>query len=575
MICHHNCAPSRGAPAPATTYRVQLPNDHLGMLLDNGTASAYAIHLVAFKRLHGDSWSINEQRVANPVAEGGIEMGERKLRKGLALAKRSGILDRRKGGRRPDGKRAFAREKLAPPGGDGYVELPEALVRSIDSKLVGFVAAVKLARLPRDARDMAQRIGVSIKSPNTIKRLVEAAVAGQHIAAVRVGSRWIVGRYGVNLAGFKNVAIEDVAIKNVAIHSNQKDGHSELKDASQESASQLYGVVREQPAAAAAGQPPAADHQKDDLIVLNDWRSARCFRAGGRRLDLDCLDDDGPRPQIELVTMPHQHTPPVDCAKWGQMLARYGYVPQHLTTPASYLQSMDLIGELAAVSKRESFQIVYGLAWAIAEAVRRSRPIRSLGFIAERLLRRATNGDELWMFDVPSVEDPKVIGMAMGHAHRYIVLAKGRGIATDDRALLGTVELENLIRMLGPSMSLAPDFERRIAMASTPAEGRQVCAWSYFPRCQPPREVASQPPDDVASIAEDLRAIDPGKVLRFYLLTEKGIQPYLRLLEEHGSRARDLLALGLKRAAADGWQRGCVTSWTPHIDQLRTRLRAA
>ncbi|HET9688438.1 MAG TPA: hypothetical protein VFP79_14810 [Pseudolabrys sp.] len=59
----------------AANRHVRVSNDRLGMLLDHGSASAYAIH--------GPTWAISEGQVAKPAAEGGIGMGERKLRKGL------------------------------------------------------------------------------------------------------------------------------------------------------------------------------------------------------------------------------------------------------------------------------------------------------------------------------------------------------------------------------------------------------------------------------------------------------------------------------------------------------------
>src|SRR5262245_44950470 len=229
---------------------IRVPNKLLGKLLDRGTDSAYAIHLTALKLAHGPGWSINEHCVAKAVAEGGIEMGERKVREGLALAKRTGVLDRRIGGRQPNGKSAFARDTLA-TGGARYVELPEALVRSENSKLVAFVAATLLAPFPQDARDIAKRIGLSRKSTNSIARLVQDAVAGDYIAGERVGSHWIVARPGVDLAGFQNVDVQNVGIQNVAIHNIQQDEHRDLEDDHRKTAHQESYAAPASPADAA------------------------------------------------------------------------------------------------------------------------------------------------------------------------------------------------------------------------------------------------------------------------------------------------------------------------------------
>lgn len=220
---------SNSSDETAVARLVRVPNNLLGKLLDHGRAGAYALHLIAFKLLHGAGWAISEGQVAKPPNQGGIGMGERKLRKGLALAKAQGVLDRRIGGRRPNGRAAFARERLA-AGSGRYIELPETLIRSSDSKLLAFVAAILLAPFPQDARDIAERIGLSRRSPNAIKRLVKTATADHHIAAEHVGRHWIVARPGVNLAVFQNVAIQNVVIQNVAIHSLLEDDHRKQED---------------------------------------------------------------------------------------------------------------------------------------------------------------------------------------------------------------------------------------------------------------------------------------------------------------------------------------------------------
>ena len=220
---------SNSSDETAVARLVRVPNNLLGTLLDHGRAGAYALHLIAFKLLHGAGWAISEGQVAKPPNQGGIGMGERKLRKGLALAKAQGVLDRRIGGRRPNGRAAFARERLA-AGSGRYIELPETLIRSSDSKLLAFVAAILLAPFPQDARDNAERIGLSRRSPNAIKRLVKTATADHHIAAEHVGRHWIVARPGVNLAVFQNVAIQNVVIQNVAIHSLLEDDHRKQED---------------------------------------------------------------------------------------------------------------------------------------------------------------------------------------------------------------------------------------------------------------------------------------------------------------------------------------------------------
>ena len=220
----------------ADGIKVRVPSKVIGLLLDHGHASAAAIRLAFFKALHGPTWSLNQRQLAKPAADGGLGMGERQFYGGVALMRRAGVLIRGWGGRLPGGRRAFARETVKAVDG-GYVELPESLVRSDDSKLAPFVAAILLPPTPQDARDVAHRIGLSRRSKNAIKRLVEGA--GNHIAAVRARGSWIVGRPGTLV---QNVEVQSVEVQNdkvqnvdeysvpVDAHRNPEDWHRILQD---------------------------------------------------------------------------------------------------------------------------------------------------------------------------------------------------------------------------------------------------------------------------------------------------------------------------------------------------------
>jgi len=132
---------------------VRLPNNLLGMVLDHGRTSAAAVRLLVIKCGKGPGFVLNE-RYCN--REYGVS--RRQFQVGMRVLKKVGALDRRKGGRRADGRSAFARERLA-PGIGRYVELPESLLRCEDGKLLGFVAATLISRDQQDARRLPRGSG--------------------------------------------------------------------------------------------------------------------------------------------------------------------------------------------------------------------------------------------------------------------------------------------------------------------------------------------------------------------------------------------------------------------------------
>jgi hypothetical protein len=117
-------------PASSATAHVQLPNLLLGRLLDQGKASAYAVHLLAIKMSKGLGFVLNNKHLEKNY--GISDHGFRKL--GLPLLTRTGVLEREQ-----PGGREFATEKLAETaGGRGYVAIPDALLTQ-DSDLIALI----------------------------------------------------------------------------------------------------------------------------------------------------------------------------------------------------------------------------------------------------------------------------------------------------------------------------------------------------------------------------------------------------------------------------------------------------
>jgi hypothetical protein len=113
--------------------RVHVPNDYLGRVLDHGRASAYAIHLLAEKLRSGHV--LNRKQVAKERGAGGLGMSKRAFTAGMSVLTTAGPLKRWQRGRRRDGRKAFAQERLA-PSGTRYVGLSEGLILEQPSKVV-------------------------------------------------------------------------------------------------------------------------------------------------------------------------------------------------------------------------------------------------------------------------------------------------------------------------------------------------------------------------------------------------------------------------------------------------------
>ena len=465
-----SAADAKADGQPAVIRSVSLPNDQVGKLLDHGTSSAYAIHLLGHKigRFNGPGLALNEDQVSKPVALGGIAMGERRFQKGLAVMRGQEILDRRKGGRLPNRKRAFARETLA-KGGDRYISLPEILVRSSDSKLVGFVAAVLLARLPQDARDVAKRIGVSPKSPNTINKLVKRALACQYIAGERVGQRWIVARPGVNLAVFKNVAVQ-----NVANHRLLEDDQRRLTTEPQETEREnLPQDMRAHERAAAV-----VDNLNEDTtkwIILSDWKQSSYFKS--RLHDWSGLSWMTGRPLAMTLSA------------WRYWLDRFGGAPGHLGTPATLMQANEaahlihLHSKSCYVGDISANRALIGLAFALCHAAASGSRIRSLSFVVQRLLRLTDKDDLSWAYNFPTSLPDAEFAEAFAVATSAVDSLEAGKFPFIRRDLLGTDGIEAIASRI-KHYSGATVLKAGVSLCSSsgrkPADGALVIGWSYF-----------------------------------------------------------------------------------------------
>jgi hypothetical protein len=226
-------APFANSASPTYT---RVPNNLLGKLLDRGKVSAYAVHLLAIKCGKGRGFALNEVDVDKPANDQsaswrrskryrgkpapkkrGYDIGRRGFRSGIALMKKTGVLERNQRGR------SFAQEKLV-GAGDNYVLFDERLLRvelaneTVNrSMLVAFVLVVNLSKDPVAAAHAARRFGVTADA--TVRNLVREAVRLGAIAKADLDhGKVFVARRGYNIDEVKNELAKNVPAKDVTAH---------------------------------------------------------------------------------------------------------------------------------------------------------------------------------------------------------------------------------------------------------------------------------------------------------------------------------------------------------------------
>jgi hypothetical protein len=334
------------------------------------------------------------------------------------------ILDRKQ----PEGRKTYATERMA-KAGDGFVLIDQALLKE-DSSLVAFVLAVNLSPTPMKLAEVGARLGITAR--NTLRKLAKAAAERGAVASATISGATWVARGGTTFDQdkevVKNGATKNGVTKNGATHVKWKTATLDER-----SSQELPHSTRTPHAAHGGAQcMPGAEEVKErepETIVLADWKSSRRFReqevhlyTGGNKIDPrnTSLDD------------------------WLSYLARYGEALEHLKTPVAYRQAVEIANELAARSRNAVavWQALPGIAFAIMQAVRRGRQIRSLGFIAQALVRKVDEGDYTWAFDIPSMLASDAYSAAFGHALHWVQDLEAAKFPLQRNAMLGTIEVE-------------------------------------------------------------------------------------------------------------------------------------
>jgi hypothetical protein len=430
---------------------VRIPNNLLGKVLDHGRASAYAAHLLAIKCSKGAGFVLNEKHVARQ-----FKISRRRFQAGMRILKKTGVLDRFQIGRR-----SYAKETLADQGRN-YVVVTEALLTSEPAQ-VAFVLAANLSPVPLRPADIAMRLG--IKARNTISRISRAAIKAGDVAS-SIGPRGavIVARRGFNFDLLKNEPTKIEPTKIDPAHSRQEEDT--------ESCPTINSSVQNLQQATLSGEigPVDDDLKRGDvgLLVLHDWRTCKY----AKELGLDYF-----KPEIDETSF---------VARWRRMLEWQGQHPAHLRTHRACRQAVDLAMFLSKSMERDDVDcILEAVAFHLCRAHARGKVIRSIGFVAQELIRAVENENFEVLYDIPTQLPEAEFTAAAGLAHEAVAALETFGIDVNRPVLLSTQQIEELsglVRDCGRDVLVAAiNYATSSGMKPTP--GKSISAWSWFDRC--------------------------------------------------------------------------------------------
>lgn len=430
----------------------RVPNSFIGRLLDHGKASADALHLLAIKIQHFDfaGGALNQAHARKAY---GVKRPS--FRAGIRLLKQTGVLERGQAGRR-----TFARERLAAHG-DGYVLVNPALLKE-PSAVTAFALAANLCPRPVPPAEIARRIGIT--AAGTIRKLAKAAIAGGYVAHATVTrGKLLIGRRGhvfdpVDLV--KKVPTKKVPAKNVTTH-------RDTEDSTEYERNPLQHATRSNERGALVVDLNEDTTRKElgpEWITLKDWRASR-FWAERYRAFTGSIS-------WKEWSLPY----------WEGRLEYYGGAPAHLHQPQAHRQVLEIAHELNALLQIDDVPRIVGvLAFWICEQHARGKPIRSLGLVAEKLARRCEDGDDSWLYDIPTRLPQAEFKEAAELAATCVDALKNYGFGVSERILLCTGEVERLALMIRKSRH---DFVLGVNHATShglkPAEGHSICGWHWF-----------------------------------------------------------------------------------------------
>lgn len=439
---------------------VKVPNNYVGVLLDHGRASAYAIHLTAVRFAHGATFVCNENRFRDKNRERNPYLINRRgFQLGIRLSREVEVIKRSKNGGRPSGgKRRFASEDWKLDQSPGFITVPESVLKK-GSFAVAMYAVVYLSPEPMQPAKAAKRFGVTARA--TVRKIVadlDGFIAvdkpdGGPIRVARLG-------YVFDQAGgvAKNVPDKNVLGKNVPAHSRCKSPQKKIGRA-QKSESIFH------PTPAAAGQ------MRERRVWLKDWK---------QKFTEIAWKDDGVLQQFKPREL---NSPEEDFAKpafWLACLNRFGEHPDHVAGQVGFRHAC----EAAAMLSKDRWcfpplEALRGIARSVCEEHQAGREIRSLALIVPALAKRVADNDLAWAHDYDAFAKMPA-GMTLDAVKSFsewgIDVLKDRKISYSAEHLRRTASLEDLAWMLARCGSDAVGDGIR---ETQPEAGMVVTGWTW------------------------------------------------------------------------------------------------
>lgn len=441
---------------------VRIPSSALGKVLDCGVASAHAIKLLAIKASKGPGFVLNEHACRKYYAT-----SRWSFQAGVRLAIQRGALVRMRQGRR------FATERPLNEGQGGFILIPEHLIKRRPT-LIGFVSAILLSPAPVRPARAAARIGVV--SAATIRRLtIEALRTGVIEKVEGENGAIFVGRKGCKFDVVKNRPVKNLPVKNRAVHREMEEPHSKMEDTSPFNERVLSYATAFGAGNALKGSFESRKLESlsdsPDWIALKDWRASKGLAAE----------------EFNASTAPNFSDYP-SAEQWKEWLCHFSSnVPGHLLRPGAYMQAVEIAHEMKAhwasreFSRADAF---HALAVWVAQACEAGRTIRSLGFVAERLLRQLDEEDTSGVHDRPAWyggdEMARAADLAGQMLDKIALEAPQIGVCRVRLLSVGGLEgLATMIREHGTNR-IFDGLLRAIANNRQPTNGGQWWDWTWL-----------------------------------------------------------------------------------------------
>ncbi len=286
----------------------------------------------------------------------------------------------------------------------------------------------------------------------------------------------LVARRGYDFDGYifddvKNVPAKSEPAKKVPPHSTTDESPQEKEGSTHPSESARHftrqrGSARAEEGVHCSYEAEAKPDVNPEWITLSDWKSTQYFQAYNWQFT----------GELRVVAT---------LADWKFWLDDFGGAPDHLKTPAAHRQALEIVHELSASARDTGFLPFEGmiaLACEVSKACAKGKPIRSLGLIAEKLIRKVQQDDLSWVFNRPTKLDKAEFEAAYELASETLGDFKRSGYLMYDRSLLSTYRLEELTKLIQKygRQIVVWGFNRCRLKDRRPEEGSTIIGWLWF-----------------------------------------------------------------------------------------------